>query len=111
MLTSFDKIVHYQLCDFLYDEFKKNTTKNKIGYSTFTNMCSVISSKIINVVEFSKSEKIIINKVLDRLISFFGFSNKEASKYLVDFFCKRFWQKIYGSVTTINTLFNLSKNI
>lgn len=110
-MIHFDKIVHYQLCDFLYDEFKKSTTKHGVGYTTFTSMCSVVSTKIINGVNFSKSERVIINKVLDRLISFFGFNSKEAGKYLVEFFYKKFWEKIYGSVTTINSVFNLSKNI
>ena len=110
-LNSFDKIVHYQLCDFLYDEFKNHTNKRGIGYLTFTSMCSVISTKIINGVNFSKTERVVINKTLDRLSSFFGFNNKEASKYLVEFFYKKFWEKIYGSITAINSVFNLSKNI
>jgi hypothetical protein len=111
VLNHFDKIVHYQLCDFLYDEFKINTNKRGIGYTTFTNLCSVVSTKIINGVDFSKTERILINKTLDRLTSFFGFSNKEASTYLVEFFYKKFWEKIYGSITAINSVFNLSKNI
>ena len=110
-LNHFDKIVNYQLCDFLYDEFKRGIKNRGIGYQSFTSMCSAISNKVIRGVDFSRSEKIIINKILDRLASFFGFTDKEAGIYVVKFFYNSIWDKIYKSVTTINSVFVMSKNI
>ena len=110
-LNHFDKIVYYQLCDFLYDEFKKGIKNRGVGYQSFTSMCSAISNKVIRGVDFSRSEKIIINKLLNRLTSFFGFTDKEAGTYVVGFFYNSIWDKIYKSVTTINSIFVMSKNI
>lgn len=110
-MNRFDKIVYYQLCDFLYDEFKLGIKNRGVGYQSFTSMCSSISNKVTKLVDFSRSEKIIINKILNRLISFFGFTDKEAGKYIVSFFYNKIWDKIYKSITTINSIFVMSKNI
>lgn len=110
-MNQFDKIVYYQLCDFLYDEFRIGVKNRTVRYQTFTSMCSAISNKVVRGVDFSRSERTIINKILDRLISFFGFTDKEAGVYIVRFFYDNIWDKIYKSVTAINSVFVMSKNI
>jgi hypothetical protein len=110
VLTYFDKIVHYQLCDFMYDEFEIQK-KNKMSYQTFSNMCSVIGQKIKVGAELSKNERGIINRLIVRLISFFGFNDDEASNYIYHFFSDKFWFKYQGSVSEINMFFKRAKNI
>lgn len=109
-LSYFDKIVSYQICDFLYDEFKL-TQKGKIAYQSFTSMCGVLTKKIKNSVNLNKSERRIIARVLDRMMHFFGFNENECVKYMGDFFVNEAWAKYHSSVNAINSVFYQAKNI
>lgn len=110
VLTYFDKIVHYQICDFIYDEFELQK-KNKTAYQTFSSMCVVIGQKIKLGAELSKRERALVNKLVVRLISFFGFNDDEALVYLFNFFKDEFWVKYQASVSEINVFFRRAKNI
>ncbi len=110
-LTYFDKVVHYQLCDFFYDEYKKGYESKKISYQTFTSMCGVISKKIKANANLSKHERGIISRILNRVSSFFGFKDEQSIMYIYDFFVGDFWLKYYESVTAINSVFYQAKNI
>ena len=109
-LTYFDKIVHYQICDFLYDEFIKSQ-KGKVYYQTFTSMCNVLSKKIKSGVFLSKSERAIVARVMERLKLFFGFDDKESVEYTYEFLVDEIWGKYHSSVNAINSVFYQSKNI
>ena len=109
-LTYFDKVVHYQICDFLYDEFKKSQ-KAKVSYQTFTSMCNVLSKKIKNGINLSKSERGVIARVMERLTLFFGFNDNESVKYTYDFLYDEIWAKYHSSVNAINSVFYQAKNI
>jgi hypothetical protein len=110
VLTYFDKIVYYQICDFLYDEFESQK-KQKIGYQTFSNMCAVIGKKITLGVDLTKKERGIVNRIISRIISFFGFIDEEAIDYVYNFFKDNFWLKYQSSIYEINVFFKRAKNI
>lgn len=108
----FDKIVHYQICDFFYDEFKNSKDNKKgVAYQTFTNMCNIYSKKIKSGVNFSNNEKYIITKIIDRICNFFGFTDEKAIIYICDFLDGEYWVKYHQSVSSNNSLFSNSKNI
>lgn len=107
----FDKLVHYQTCDFFNDIFIKTKSTGKISYSTFYNMCNNYSKKIISNVELNKHERAIISTLIDRLVVFFNLSDEEVVNYIYIFFSEEIWKKYYQSVTTINYVFSDSKNI
>ena len=109
-LTYFDKIVHYQICDFLYDEFVKSQ-KGKVSYQTFTSMCNVLSKKIKSGVPLSKSERAIVARIMERLTLFFGFNDNESVKYTYEFLVGELWGKYHSSVNAINSVFYQAKNI
>lgn len=110
-LSYFDKVVHYQVCDFFYDEYKKGYDSKKISYQTFTSMCGVISKKIKVNAPLSKYERGIISRILDRLSSFFGFNDEQSIIYIYDFLVSEIWLKYYESVSAINSVFHQAKNI
>jgi hypothetical protein len=110
VLTYFDKIVYYQICDFMYDEFESQKN-NKAAYQTFSSMCGVIGQKIKVGAELSKKERGLVNILTVRLVSFFGFNDDECLKYLFYFFKDEFWVKYQGSVCEINVFFRRAKNI
>jgi len=107
----FDKIVHYQICDFFYDEFKKVGSSDKIGYQTFTSMCNVYSKKIKAGIPFNKHERSIIIKIMNRVCNFFGFDDEKSITYLCDFLYCESWSKYHQSVSSNNLVFYNSKNI
>ena len=89
-MNKFDKIVLYHICDFLYDEFRFSSTSinrstRALGYQTFRNMCKSLSDKMIFSLPFSKTDNLILNKVLGRLSIFFGLTNEESANYMYDF--------------------------
>lgn len=110
-MTKFDKIVLYQICDFLHDEYKSGLSSRKASYQTFRNLCKSLSDKIIFRLPFSKIERTILNKVLDRLSNFFGLTDSESANYMYDFLHNKIWEKSYESVSLVNTVFSTSKNI
>lgn len=107
-LTYFDKLVYYQICDFMYDEFVFQKNK-KTSYATFSNMCGVISQKIKVGADFNKNEIVIMGRLINRLISFFGFNNEEAVNYIYGCFNGDVWTKYQSSVAEINIYFKESK--
>lgn len=109
-MSYFDKIVYYQICDFLYDEFKRSQ-RGKVHYQTFTSMCNVLSKKIKNNAQLSKSERGIIIRVIERVSLFFGFDDGESIKYTCDFLVGECWDKYHASVNAINSVFHKAKNI
>jgi hypothetical protein len=112
MVSDFDKLVLYQMCDFLYDAHKKMSKKSKIFYDKFTTLCNSLSQKIINgVSNFNKGEKIILNMVMDRLSKFFGLTDSEIGNYIYIFFTDKYWLKTYQSILAVNSVFASSKNI
>lgn len=111
-MNEFDKIVFYQLCDFLYDTHKVTSNRGKISYSSFTSLCNSLSDKLIhNVVNFNKNEKIILNTTMDRLSKFFGLTYAESANYMYEFLINKYWSKTHQSVSAINSIFSSSKNI
>lgn len=109
-LNYFDKLVYYQTCDFMYDEFERQK-KNKISYQTFSSMCRVIGQKIKLASILNKIESGVINRLIYRVSSFFGFSDYEAINYVYNFFKEEFWSKYQNSVCEINLTFGQAKNI
>lgn len=109
-LTYFDKIVHYQICDFLYDEFVKSQ-KAKVSYQSFTSMCNVLSKKIKKGVLLSKTERSVVAIIMERLTLFFGFNDNETVKYTYEFLVEELWGKYHSSVNAINSVFHHAKNI
>ena len=116
-MNRFDKIVLYHICDFLYDEYRFNLTTNNsrgkrsVSYQTFRNLCKALSDKIINNLPFTKSERKILNNVLDRLSKFFGLTDDESVNYMYDFLNSNLWLNSYESISLVNTVFGTSKNI
>lgn len=110
-MNKFDKIVLYQICDFLHDEYKTGLRSSSASYQTFRNLCKSLSDKIIFTIPFNNTEKIILNKVMDRLSTFFGLTNEESANYMYDFLNDKIWEKSYESVSLVNTVFSASKNI
>ena len=111
-MNEFDNIVLYHLCDFLYDAHKESSKKSKLSYGNFTSLCNSLSLKLISgVPNFNKGEKIILNIAMDRLSKFFGLSSSESANYMYNFLFKKYWVKTHQSISAVNSVFSLSKNI
>ena len=111
-MSEFDSIVLYQLCDFLYDAHKESLKKSKLSYEKFTTLCNSLSLKLINGNgNFNKGEKNILNVTMNRLSNFFGLTNDEAANYMYNFLINKYWLKTHQSISVINSIFRLSKNI
>jgi hypothetical protein len=105
-MDKLDKIIYYQLCDFLYHEYliyKKNK-KGKFN-KTFYVLCSQLSNKFKNKVDFNSGETLILSRLTVRLCDFFHLNENECTDYLGVFLNNELWSYTYKSVENINTFF------
>jgi hypothetical protein len=111
-MSNFDNIVLYHLCDFLYDAHNETSKKSKLSYINFTSLCNSLSLKLISgSPNFNKGEKIILNITMDRLSKFFGLTSVESADYMYNFLFNKYWVKTHKSISAVNSVFSLSKNI
>jgi len=105
-MNKLDKIIYYQLCDFLYHEYLvyKNSKKDKFN-KPFYILCSQLSNKFKNNVNFNDGEILIISKIIDSLGNFFHLNKIESIEYLEVFLSNELWSYTYKSVEDINTFF------
>ena len=108
--SRFDKLVYYQICDFMYDEFEAQKN-NRASYVSFSSFCGVISKKITEAYPLNKKERGIINRIILRISSFFGFDDSETVNYIYVFFKEQYWDRYKSSVSEINSVFSHAKNI
>ena len=111
-MNEFDNIVLYHLCDFLYDAHKQTSKKSKLSYENFTTLCNSLSLKLISgTANFNKGERVILSITMDRLSKFFGLTNSESADYMYNFLFNKCWAKTHQSISAVNSVFSLSKNI
>ena len=111
-MSEFDNIVLYHLCDFLYDTHKQTSKKSRLSYENFTSLCNSLSLKLISgTANFNKGERVILSITMDRLSKFFGLTNSESADYMYNFLFNKCWVKTHQSISAVNSVFSLSKNI
>jgi len=107
-MDKLDKIIYYQICDFLYIEYLvyKKGKEDKFN-KPFYVFCSQLSNKFKNKVDFSGSEAFILSRLTVRMGEFFHLSEVECAEYLEVFLINELWAYTYKSVETINTFFKI----
>lgn len=105
-MDKLDKIIYYQICDFMYQEYclLKKESKDKLN-TPFDVFCNDMSSRFLNNVDFSKKQKKLLYKTSIRSTNFFGITELEFVNYFTIFLSEKIWQRIHKSVQVMHDFF------
>ena len=98
MEKDYQELIHYSLCESLYDNMRKLT-----NYTTFTNMCSNIKDYINSDFPIpSELYKLTMTSV-NEISELYGINKNESTEHMLNFFKEEIYLKYYKIVNVIKT--------